>query len=201
MGMLSVTVSPSIVVGSQAALGTAKLECKAGPGPITVDLASDNAAAAAPVAASTVVSAGTQSVTFDVRTSRVLATAYATISGTANGITKAKRITVSPSAVVSPTSLKFGSVAVGATSAPLVATLTNKGVASFAIDGIAVTGTYASWFPMTENCAASLAPGASCTISVRFKPLAAASRSAKVTITTSATATPLAVGLSGTGIQ
>lgn len=201
IGMLSVTASPSTVVGTQPVAGTAKLECKAGPGPITVNLASSEPAAARPVAASVVVPQGLQSAPFDVATSKVLVRTKATVSATANGIARTKTLYVTPAAVVSPTSLKFGSVAVGVSSAPLVATLTNKGAASFVIDGIAVTGTYASWFPMTENCAASLAPGASCTISVAFRPLSAASRSAKVTITTSATAQPLAVSLSGTGVH
>ncbi|RPI13334.1 MAG: choice-of-anchor D domain-containing protein [Lysobacterales bacterium] len=201
IGMSSITLTPTTVVGGQPVAGTAKLECKAGPGPITVALASTDAAVARPVAASVVVPQGLQSAPFDVTTSVALARTKATLSATASGIARTKILYVTPAAVVSPTSLKFGSVAVGTASAPLVATLTNKGAASFVIDGIAVTGTYASWFPMTENCAASLAPGASCTISVAFKPLAAASRSAKVTIATSATATPLAVSLSGTGVQ
>jgi hypothetical protein len=102
-------------------------------------------------------------------------------------------------ASVSPTVLNIGSVLVGSTSPPLMTTLTNKGAIAVAIDSIAVTGTYASWFPMTENCPNSLAAGASCTISVRFAPIAAATRSAKVTITTSATATPLSVTVKGTG--
>jgi len=89
---------------------------------------------------------------------------------------------------------------VDTTSAPLNATLTNAGAVAIAIDSIGVTGTYASWFPMTENCPASLAPGASCTITVTFQPLAAASRSAKVSIASNATATPMTVALSGTGV-
>jgi hypothetical protein len=200
MGMLSVSLSPTTVVGTQRATGTAKLECKAGPGPITVSLASSQPAVAQPVAASVVVPQGLQSATFDVTTSKVLAKATAAISGTANGITKSKTLTVTPAASVSPTVLDFGSVSVGGTSEPLAATLTNKGAIAVSIDSIAVTGTYASWFPMTENCPNSLASGASCTITVRFAPVAAATRSAKVTITSSATATPLAVTVRGTGV-
>jgi len=200
MGMLSVSLSPTTVVGTQRATGTAKLECKAGPGPITVSLASSQPAVAQPVAANVVVPQGLQSATFDVTSSKVLAKATAAISGTANGITKSKTLTVTPAASVSPTVLDFGSVSVGSTSEPLAATLMNKGAIAVSIDSVAVTGTYASWFPMTENCPNSLAPGASCTITVRFAPVAAAARSAKVTITSSATATPLAVTVRGTGV-
>jgi hypothetical protein len=101
---------------------------------------------------------------------------------------------------VSPASLKFGSVAVGDTSSPLTATVTNRGTIPVSIDSIAVTGTYASWFPTSEDCPASLAAGASCTVSVTFKPIAAASRSAKVSVASSATALPLTVSVSGTGV-
>jgi hypothetical protein len=70
----------------------------------------------------------------------------------------------------------------------------------FSVSSISLTGTGASWFAQTNNCPASLAPGASCTISVTFTPQAALSKSAKVSIATSATATPLSVSLSGTGV-
>lgn len=200
MGMLLLTLAPTTVPGTQPVAGTAKLECKAGPGPVSVELASDNAAAAQPVATSVVVPQGLQSTPFDVTTSKVLVKTKATISATANGLSKTKTLYVTPAASVSPTILKFGSVAVGATSAPLVATLSNKGAIAVTIDSIAVTGTYAGWFAMTENCPASLAPGATCTISVTFKPLAAASRSAKVSIANDATALPLTVTVNGIGV-
>jgi hypothetical protein len=201
MGLLSVTVAPSTIVGSQPAVGTAKLECKAGPGPIEVKLSSNNAAVAAPVATSVVVPQALQSATFDVTTRAVLARSYATISGTANGITKTKKLTVNPAAAVAPTSLKFGSVAVGTTSVTQTATLSNKGTAAIAVQGIAITGTSASWFVLASNiCPASLAAGATCTVGLRFKPVSALTKSAKLEIRTSATSLPLGVALSGTGV-
>jgi len=199
MGLASVTLTPTSVVGSQPVTGQATLECNAGPEPITVDLSSNNASAAHPVAASIVVPQGLKSASFDVSTKPVQAKSYATIAGTANGITKSKKLTVNVAAAVSPTSLKFGSVAVGQTSAPLNATLVNKGAVPFSVNGISLTGTAASWFAQTNDCPATLAAGSSCTISVTFSPLAAASKSAKLSIATSATATPLSVSLSGTG--
>lgn len=200
IGMQSVGLTPTNVVGSNTAVGKATLECPAGPGSITVDLASSNSAVASPVAASIVVPQGLRSATFDIATIPVLAKTTATISGTANGIKKSKILTVSVASVVTPTSLKFGSVAAGTTSAPLNATLTNEGGEAFSVDSITLTGTAASWFVQMSNCPASLAPGASCTISVTFTPLAAASKSAKLAIATSATSTPVNVSLSGTGL-
>jgi hypothetical protein len=185
---------------SQPVNGKATLECNAGPGPVTVDLSSNNAGVAYPVAASIAVPQGLKSANFSVVSNAVPARSYATIAGTANGITKSKKLTVSVAAAVSPISLKFGSVVVGMTSASLNAILTNKGAVAFSVNSISLTGTYASWFARTNNCPASLAAGTSCTISVTFKPLAVASKSAKLTIATSATSTPLSVSLSGTGI-
>ena len=117
MGPLSVALAPNPVVGGNPVVGTGKLECIAGPGPVTVALASSNAAVAHPVATSIVVPQGLQSATFAVVTSPVLAKRTPSISGTANGITKAKTLTVTPAASVSPTSQDFGSVPLGQTRA------------------------------------------------------------------------------------
>ena len=200
IGLRSVSLTPTSVVGGQPLTGTATLECKAGPGPITVDLSSNSAAVASPIAASIVVPQGVQSQSFDVTTTVVLARTSVTIAGTANGITRSKKLTVNVAAAVSPTSLRFGSAAVGTVSAPLNTTLTNNGATAVSINSIGLTGTAASWFAQANNCPASLAAGASCAISVTFTPAAAASKSAKLSIATSATSTPLSVSLSGTGI-
>jgi len=199
IGVKSLTVSPTTVVGGATVTGKATLECSAGPGPIVVGLASSNTIAT-PEAASIVIPVGTQFETFDISTSPLLAKATTMIAASANGISKTKRLTVTPAASVSPTSLRFGNVAVGQTSAPLTATLTNRGTSSFAISSIVLTGTYATWFAMTENCPNTLSPGASCGITVTFRPLAVATKSAKLSIATSATSVPLSVTVSGTGL-
>ena len=199
IGPLSVTLVPNPVVGGNPVVGTARLECIAGPGPVAVALASSNTAVAHPVAASIVVPQGLQSAPFALVTSPVLAKRTASISGTANGITKSKTLTVVPAASVSPTSLRFGSVRVGSTSSLLNAMLTNNG-AAFNVSSVSLVGTAASWFGIkSNNCPSSLTAGASCSIGVTFKPLAAASKSAKLSIATGATSTPLSVVLSGTG--
>ena len=199
IGLSSISLLPTTQVGGLSVAGKATLECNAAPGPIDVQLASNKGAVAYPVATTITVPQGLKSASFTVGTNKVLAKTSATISATANGITKSKTLSVTPAASVSPTSLKFGNVTVGTTSGTLTATLTNKGAVPFSV-GISVTGTYASRFPQSNNCPANLAPGNSCTIGVKFRPLAAASRSATLAIATSATATPLSVSLSGTGI-
>jgi len=199
IGMLSVELDRTTVVGTKPVTATAKLECKAAPEPITVDLASSNAAIADPVAASIVVPQGLQSVPFDVATNKVLSRRTVSISGTANGIKKSKTLTVTPASFVSPTSLTFGTVPVGATSGPRAVTLTNKGKISFTIGSIGITGTNPLSFAMTENCPATLAAGASCSVNVTFTPHVAQSRVAQLNIATSARAVPLIVSLTGTG--
>jgi hypothetical protein len=200
IGLSALTLTPTSVVGSQPVTGKATLECNAGPGPITVDLSSNSAGVAYPVATSVVVPQGLKSASFDVATNAVQTKSYATIAGTANGITKSKKLTVNVAAAVSTARLGFGNVTVGTTSAPLNATLANRGAVPFSVTGIGVTGTGASWFAQTSNCPANLVAGASCTISVTFTPAAAASKSAKLSIATSVTSVPLSVSLSGTGI-
>jgi len=200
IGLRSVTLTPSTVAGGNQVTGKATLECKAGPGAILVDLASSNMAVASPVAANIAVPQGLQSVSFDVTTSAVQAKSYATISGAANGITKSKKLTVNVAAAVSPTRLGFGSVPVNTTSGVLNATLTNKGVTAFSVSSIGLTGTNAKYYAQMNNCPATLAAGASCTIGVTFKPTVTGSKSATLSIATSATSTPFKVPLSGTGL-
>lgn len=200
MGMYSVSLSPTRVVGSQPATGVAKLECKAGPGPITVDLTSSNPTVARPVAASIVVPQGVQSASFDVTTSAVQVKSTAMIAGTANATTKSRKLTVTVAASVSPRALRFGEVPVGTTSPTLTATLSNLGAIPYAIDSIELAGTNARYYSRSSDCPANLAAGASCSIRVTFSPAITGSKSAKLSIATSAMSTPLNVSLSGTGI-
>lgn len=199
MGLSSISLSPSKVTGSQPVAGVAKLECSAGPGPITVELGSSNPAVANPVAASIVVPQGLQSAPFDVTTAQVLSRTSVAVTGSANGIGKSRALQVNPAVVASPTSLRFGSLAVGTTSGPLTTKLTNNGTVGVAVSSIGISGTYAGWFAQTNNCPATLPAGGSCTVSVKFSPTAALSRSAKLNIATSGTSSPLSVSLSGTG--
>jgi hypothetical protein len=79
-------------------------------------------------------------------------------------------------------------------------TLYNKGAVRYMIDGITLTGTNEKYYAQTSDCGVKLDAGASCVIGVTFTPSVAGSKSAKVSIATSATATPLSVSLSGTGV-
>jgi hypothetical protein len=94
----------------------------------------------------------------------------------------------------SPSSLSFGSTAVGATSASTV-TVSNPGSAAVSMASVGVTGPFSE----TNNCGTSLAAGASCAVSVTFAPTAAGSASGTLSVNSSAPGSPLTVALSGTG--
>jgi hypothetical protein len=94
----------------------------------------------------------------------------------------------------SPTSLTFASTAVGASSAAQSVTVSNTGTAAATVSSVAVTGDFAQ----TNSCGTSIAAGASCTVSVTFRPTAAGTRTGTVTVTSNATNPSLAVSLSGT---
>jgi hypothetical protein len=99
-------------------------------------------------------------------------------------------------ASLSASSLSFGSQLVATTSAPLSVTLTNTGSASLNISGISAGAPFAQ----TNNCPASLAGGANCTITVTFRPATRGSFSAVLSITDDATGSPQTVALRGTGV-
>jgi len=77
--------------------------------------------------------------------------------------------------------------------------MTNTGTAALTITSIAVTGADKSSFVFANNCGASLAVGASCTIHGHFAPAAQGALTAAVTITDSAAGSPQSIALSGTG--
>ena len=99
-----------------------------------------------------------------------------------------------PALSASPSSLSFGSTAVGATSAQTV-TVSNPGSAAVSMSSVGVTGPFSE----TNNCGTSLAAGASCTVSVTFAPTAAGSATGTLSVNSSAPGSPLTVALSGTG--
>ncbi|ACU73893.1 coagulation factor 5/8 type domain protein [Catenulispora acidiphila DSM 44928] len=100
-----------------------------------------------------------------------------------------------PVLAATPSSLSFGSVSTGSTSAARTVTITNSGNAAASVSSISTT----SGFAQTNTCGSSIAAGASCTASVTFSPTAAQTYSGNLTVTSTATGSPLIVALSGTG--
>jgi hypothetical protein len=99
---------------------------------------------------------------------------------------------------ISPTELSFGDEPVGTTSNPKNAILTNVGSTELNFASINITGARAD-FSQTNTCGGSIAGGASCTITVTFKPTAKGSRNAAVSISDDGGGSPQKVRLTGTG--
>ncbi|HEX9334497.1 MAG TPA: choice-of-anchor D domain-containing protein, partial [Pseudonocardiaceae bacterium] len=95
-----------------------------------------------------------------------------------------------------PASLSFAGAVVGTTAAAQTVTVTNSGTASATVSNVAVTGD----FSQTNNCA-TVAVGASCAVTVTFKPTAGGSRTGTLTITSNANNSPTTVSLGGSGID
>ncbi|HEY6292389.1 MAG TPA: choice-of-anchor D domain-containing protein [Terriglobia bacterium] len=106
---------------------------------------------------------------------------------------------VQPAVTLAPASLKFNTQLVGTSSPQKQVTLTNTGTATLTISNISVTGANSSDFPEANTCGTSLAADASCTMSVTFTPTAAGTRSASVSISDNAPASPQNVSLTGAG--
>ncbi len=114
------------------------------------------------------------------------------VSLTGNGVTP-------PAVSLSMASLTFNSQLVGSTSAAQTVTLTNTGGATLSITGMTVIGANAGDFTRSDNCGTSVNGGASCVVTVAFKPTATGSRAASVSISTNASGSPHMIALAGTG--
>lgn len=96
----------------------------------------------------------------------------------------------------SPASLSFSRRAIGSTSPPAVVTVSNPFPLAVALTKISTS----SEFAQTNTCPvspATLASGASCTISVTFTPTQSGTQKGKLTIVDSAPASPQTMGLTG----
>jgi len=100
-----------------------------------------------------------------------------------------------------PTSLEFSDQLVGTASEPKTVTLTNTGTAALVISSITLDDPDFTLAPAT-NCPlapASLAVGASCSISVTFIPTAAGELRGAVVVRHDAAGSPEIIGMVGTG--
>ena len=104
-----------------------------------------------------------------------------------------------PSAGLSSTALTFGILPVGTAALAQTVTVTNGGGSTLLNLFIAATGTNSGDFSQTNTCGASLTAGASCSINITFKPTAAGTRTASITITDNASNSPQSVSLTGIG--
>ncbi|MGH9602678.1 MAG: beta strand repeat-containing protein, partial [Terriglobales bacterium] len=103
---------------------------------------------------------------------------------------------VTPQAVdLAPASLDFGDQQVSTSSAAMGLTLTNSGGTTLTLNSITSSGD----FTQATSCGATLAAGASCSISVTFTPTAAGTRTGQLTVSSNAAGSPHTAPLMGTG--
>jgi hypothetical protein len=101
-------------------------------------------------------------------------------------------------AQIQPSVLNFPTTGVGTVSATQSVTIANSGTAAFTDLAIAASGA----FQLTATtCAATLAPGASCTGSVAFAPTVAGQQSGSLTASSSMLAATVQTPLSGMGFD
>jgi hypothetical protein len=101
----------------------------------------------------------------------------------------------------SPASESFPNQVINTTSTARKVTLTSTGAGSLTISSISITGTDPSNFAETNDCPASLAPNAKCTINLTFTPSATGAFAATLSVTDDANGSPQSVPLSGTGVE
>jgi len=100
-----------------------------------------------------------------------------------------------PNATLLPTGLTFATQLVGTASPAQSVKLSNYGTVGLSITSIVASGD----FQETNNCGSGLSAGASCTISVIFKPTQAGLRTGTLSIRDNAPGSPQVVTLKGIG--
>jgi uncharacterized repeat protein (TIGR03803 family) len=109
-------------------------------------------------------------------------------------------VSVGPLVGVSPTTSNFGNQDVGVAGAAQNVTLTNTGNQTLTVSAIQITGANSSEFSQQNNCPATLAQYASCTIAVVFTPTTTGPQNALISVVDNAQGSPQTVPLTGTGV-
>jgi YVTN family beta-propeller protein len=119
-------------------------------------------------------------------------------SKTAQTVTMTATV-IDPLATPSPSSLNFGTVKTGTTSATKTVTVTNTGLTTTTISAVAISGNFALTTASTCKATTTLTAGGKCTLVVTFTPTAKGSHTGQITLTDNALNSPQAISLSGTG--
>ncbi len=108
--------------------------------------------------------------------------------------------TLTPAVSMPHTSFYLGSEKVGVEGTPGKMAITNSGGGPLSITGIGVSGINKTEFPLTHNCPTTLAAGASCTLTMYFRPAGTGTRDAEIVIFDNAGSGEQTVTLTGTGL-
>lgn len=104
-----------------------------------------------------------------------------------------------PQIIVIPSALTFSDQVIVEASSPQSVTVSNTGNADLIVNGALLSGTDASAFSLSNGCAAGVAPGASCSIAVTFKPTTTGRKQASISIASNASGTGT-VTMTGSGV-
>jgi len=97
---------------------------------------------------------------------------------------------------LTPSSSNFGSITVGQSSSGTQFTLTNTGNTTIGNITVGASGDYSA----TYGCS-TLAPTATCPITVVFSPTGTGTRTGTLTVSSTSSSSPLTAGLTGTGLS
>ena len=106
-----------------------------------------------------------------------------------------------PNYTLAPDSIAFGSQPLNLDSGAEVVTLRSTGGSTLSISSIALTGSNPSQFSVSHDCPPTVPAGDTCTISVKFRPTSAGSKTAFLTVVAGDGAGTKRVTLSGTGVR
>jgi hypothetical protein len=125
---------------------------------------------------------------------------------TDNATSKTQTVSLSgtgayPTVKLTPSTLAFGSIAVGSSSSPMTSTLTNNGQVSLTITKVALSGANPGEYTETNTCIGTFAPNATCTITATFSPTKSGAQNASITITDNTSTGSSTLTLTGTGAQ
>jgi len=118
-------------------------------------------------------------------------------AGSPQGVSLTANV-INPKISISTTSVSFGTHKVNSTSSKTVV-LKSSGTTALNLTSIVLGGTNSADFTKSGCTSSTLAAGASCNLTVTFKPKAKGSRSAMITITDNALNSPQKITLTGTG--
>ncbi|MGC1483804.1 MAG: choice-of-anchor D domain-containing protein, partial [Candidatus Acidiferrum sp.] len=103
-----------------------------------------------------------------------------------------------PAITFAPNPVAFPATTQGASSTPIVVTVTNTGTGALTISSIAAAGSNPGDFTNTNTCTAAVPAMGTCAISVTFIPTASGPRSETISLTDNAPGSPQVINVSGT---
>ena len=185
------------VVGDGTENCSVGLNAPAGPGGVSIGLASSSTAVRVPSAMT--IAEGTSSGLFTLSYSSVPTAQSVTLTATTTNSRKQHNLNLgssTPGLSLSPSAVNFGNVAVNSTASQAI-TVTSSGTSSLTISAATVSGSGYGVSGLTLPV--TLKPGQSANLMVSFDPNTTGSFNGNVTLTTNTTTGSAAITLSGSG--